>query len=117
MTTKNEHIVRYTAEEMADMVRRGESRTNWDRVRALTSEEIEASIDYEDEGTFDFSRAYTGPFDPVAMDDPANWRESVSLEAEIVDWFRAHHPDTWRERINAVLRDDIANEETRRQAS
>ncbi len=57
---KNERVVRYTAEEMEEMVRRGESQTDWDRVRALTDEEIEASIDFEDEATFDFSEAIPG---------------------------------------------------------
>ena len=108
MTTKSEHIVRYTADEMKEMVARGESQTNWERVRALTSEEIEASIDHEDEGIFDPTQVYVGSsFDPAAMDDRANWRESVYLEAEIVDWFREHHPDDFRERINDVLRANI----------
>jgi hypothetical protein len=48
--TNPERIVRYTADEIDEMIRRGESRTDWAYVDALTEEELEASIDFEDEG-------------------------------------------------------------------
>lgn len=32
---KNERIVRYTADELDDMIRRGEDRTDWERVNNL----------------------------------------------------------------------------------
>ena len=38
---KNETIVRYTAEEIDAMIARGEDRTDWERVNALTAEEID----------------------------------------------------------------------------
>ena len=52
---KSENIVRYTAEELAEKVRRGEDQTDWERVAALTFEEIEASIDFEEEGDEEIS--------------------------------------------------------------
>ena len=45
-----ERIVRYTADELDEMLRRGESQTDWARVDAMTEEELEASIDHEEEG-------------------------------------------------------------------
>ncbi|MBF0568546.1 MAG: hypothetical protein HQK95_06710 [Nitrospirae bacterium] len=41
---KKENIVRYTAEELAAMCERGEDRTDWTKVDAMTEEELEASI-------------------------------------------------------------------------
>ncbi len=108
MTTSEERIVRYTRDELEEMARRGEDRTDWAHLDAMTDEQLANSIDYEDEGLFDPTRVYIGSsFDPAAMDDRANWRESVYLEAEIVDWFRDHHPDDFRQRINDVLREYV----------
>jgi hypothetical protein len=45
MAMKNERIVRYSAEQLAAMCRRGESRSDWAKAAALlTDEEIEAQI-------------------------------------------------------------------------
>ena len=110
MTLKNEHTVRYTAEEMKGMVCRGESQTDWDRVRALTDEEVEASIDFEDEGEFEFSKVYTGPIVPDLMDDPVNWKTVVPVDADVATWFEAKGPDS-RRRMNAVLRAYMEAEE------
>jgi len=57
---KNERIVRYTASEIDDMLRRGEDQTDWPRVDAMTEEELEASIDHEEEGEFDWSTVQVG---------------------------------------------------------
>ena len=38
------NIVRYTAEELAGMRKRGETRSNWAKAAAMTQEEIEADI-------------------------------------------------------------------------
>lgn len=56
----DEHIVRYTAEGIDEMVRRGESQTDWARFDTITDEELEASIDHEGEGEFDWSTVYIG---------------------------------------------------------
>lgn len=51
---KDENIRRYTIEEIEAMIARGEDRTDWARVRAMTDEEIEAAIkDDPDEEGFD----------------------------------------------------------------
>lgn len=51
--TRDAHVVSYTADELDEMLARGEDLTDWDRVRSLTEEEIEGAIDPDDEGEFD----------------------------------------------------------------
>ena len=50
MIQKSERIVRYTAAELDKIVRREGTKMDWARVDALTEEELEASIDIEEEG-------------------------------------------------------------------
>lgn len=57
---ENERIVRYTADELDEMLRRGESQTDWARVDAMTVEELEASIDHDEEGEIDWSTIQAG---------------------------------------------------------
>ena len=42
--SKKEHIVRYSDEELRAMMPRGESKSDWAAVAAMTEEEIEAAI-------------------------------------------------------------------------
>ena len=95
---KSERIVSYTVKEIQEMIARGEDRTDWEKVRALTDEEIEASIDFEDEGEFDLSTARaTSGF-------PRFEAESTDLpDPEIVAWFQKRGSD-YEARINNVLR-------------
>ena len=97
---KSERILRYSAEEIEEMRRRGESRTDWAYVDALTEEELEASIDFEDEGVFDLSTAQPGiPGLPQPL--------TIRLDADVIEWFQAQGDD-YRMRINAVLRNFVA---------
>lgn len=50
-----EHIVSYTASDIDEMIRRGEDQTRVDAVRAISVEELEASIDHDEEGVVDWS--------------------------------------------------------------
>jgi hypothetical protein len=49
----DERIVRFTADEIDEMRRRGEDRTDVARLDAMTEEELDASIDKDEEGEFD----------------------------------------------------------------
>lgn len=93
---KSDNIVRYTADEIDDKIRRGEDRTDWERVNNLTYEEIEASVDFEDEGTFDWSTARAGM-------PPLKRQLTVRLDQDIIDWFKSQGPG-YQTRMNAVLR-------------
>lgn len=93
---KEEHIVSYTANELEEMSRRGESRTNWEKVRAQTDEELESSIDHEEEGVVDWSTTtVTIPRPKVPF--------TMRYDPEILEWFRKQGPG-YQTKINAVLR-------------
>lgn len=98
----DEHIVSYTAEELDEMVRRGESRTDWARLNAMTEEEIEAAIDHEEEGEPDWSTAMAGiplPKRPL----------TIELDGDIIDWFKAQTSD-YQRAMNLVLRRHVEAE-------
>ena len=91
--TKDTNTVRYTAEELAEMRARGEDRTNWEHVDALTEEELEASIDFEEEGEIDWSRV---EIDVAGVG-------LIHIDSDVLDWFRKRDAD-YQTQMNAVLR-------------
>jgi uncharacterized protein (DUF4415 family) len=93
---KNEHIVSYTASEIDDMLSRGEDQTDVDKVLALTEEELEASIDLDEEGVVDWSTT-------TVTIPPPKVPFTMRYDPEILEWFRAQGPG-YQTRINAVLR-------------
>ena len=98
---KRGHIVRYTNDELRDMIARGEDQTDWARVDAMTEEELEAAI----------------ASDPDWADLPEDWVEratlhgpegakqqvTLRLDPDILDWFKGQGPG-YEGRINAALR-------------
>ena len=103
--TNVERIVRYTIEELEAMDARGEVvKTDTAYLDALTDEELEASIDFEEEGIPDFSMAQKGipsPPDPITL----------RVDRDVIAWFAAQGPGP-EERMARVLR-DRANEQRR----
>ena len=93
---KSANISSYTTEEAAEMVAKGCDRTDWARVDALTQEEIEASIDVEDEGVPDFSNVFVGM-------PPTKQQLTVRFDPDVIAWFKAQGPG-YQTRMNAVLR-------------
>lgn len=92
----DEHIVRYTAEELDDLLRRGEDGTDFARVRAMTEEELEAAIDWDDEGEVDWSTVQVGIPGPKRQ-------LTVRFDQDVVEWFKAQGAG-YQTRMNAVLR-------------
>jgi uncharacterized protein (DUF4415 family) len=93
---REDNIVGYTVNELKEMRKRGEDLTDWERVNALTDEEIEAAIDYEDEGVFDW--------DNVIVGIPLPKRQiTLRLDGDIIDAFKAQGSG-YQTRINNVLR-------------
>jgi uncharacterized protein (DUF4415 family) len=96
---KKGDIARYTAEEISEMLARGESRTDWAAVKAMTAEELEASI----------------AADPDDVHEPIDWMQAVEgmpsrkrdihirLDEDVLDWFRQAGRG-YQTRINNVLR-------------
>jgi uncharacterized protein (DUF4415 family) len=95
---KKERIVRYSAEELAAKIARGESQTDWARVKAMPQEEVERLADEED-----------GPLpegweSTIIIGLPPRKRDvHIRLDADVVDWFRGQGRG-YQTRINAVLR-------------
>jgi uncharacterized protein (DUF4415 family) len=97
-----DRLTQYTAEELdamiAAMIARGEDKTDWERLRKLTDGEVEASIDFEEEGEFDWdtARVSTSPPQPKKQ-------VTLRLDPEIIAYFRGQGPG-YQTRINQVLR-------------
>ena len=91
--------VRYMAEEIDEMLARGESRTDWAAVKAITEDELEASI----------------AADPDDVHEPIDWSLAVEgipprkrdihirIDEDVLDWFRQAGRG-YQTRINNVLR-------------
>ena len=92
-------IVHYTSEELDKMIARGESRTDWTKVDAMTEEELEASIaadpdDIHEE--LDWSTAIKGL-------PPFKKHINIRIDGDVLDWFKATGKG-YQTRINNVLR-------------
>lgn len=93
---KSERIVSYIMEELDEMARRGESRSNFARLAELTEEELEASIDFEEEGEIDWDTIQVGlPLPKQQL--------TLRLDAEVIAWFKSGGPG-YQTRMNSVLR-------------
>jgi len=95
-----ENIVSYSIEEIRERVARGDSRTDWARVDAMTDEEIEAQMrddpDWAEFMDVDWSKATL--VIPVSKD-----AISIRLDSDVLDFFKAQGKG-YQTRINAVLR-------------
>lgn len=92
-------IVRYSAEELAEKRRRGDSRSDWARAAAMTREEIETDIasDPDEVGAaLDWER--------VSIELPQPKAElHMRIDRDVLDFFRKAGRG-YQTRINAVLR-------------
>jgi uncharacterized protein (DUF4415 family) len=96
---KKDDTVRYTAEELAEMRKRGETRSNWAKAAALTNEEIEAQIaaDPDEAGTvMDWDSA------TIEMPQPKSTL-NMRIDRDVLDYFRKTGRG-YQTRINAILR-------------
>lgn len=95
-----ERIVSYTVDEIREKLARGESKSDWARVDAMTDEEIEAQMrddpDWADFMDIDWSKAtIVYPVSKGAI--------SIRLDKDVIDFFKAQGKG-YQTRINAVLR-------------
>jgi uncharacterized protein (DUF4415 family) len=96
---KKDDTVRYTAEQLADLRNRGETRSNWAKAAALTNEEIEAQIaaDPDEAGmVIDWDSA------TVEMPQPKVVLK-MRIDRDVLEYFRKMGKG-YQTRINAVLR-------------
>jgi uncharacterized protein (DUF4415 family) len=95
-----ESTVRFTLDEILDRVRRGETGTDWDRVNAMTDEEIERNA-------FEENRRLGIPDDwhkdAYAVYPVGKERITIRLDKDVLEFFRSQGKG-YQSRINAVLR-------------
>ena len=100
---RKEHTVKHTAEELEAMRQRGESRSNWSKAAAMTSEEIEASVASDpDEAdmVMDWENATIEMPQPKAV-------LNMRVDQEVLDYFRETGRG-YQTRINAVLKSYVS---------
>jgi uncharacterized protein (DUF4415 family) len=88
------NIVSYTDEELREKIKREGTLTDWAYVESLTDEEIEASIDFEEEGYPDWSLIYANGHER---------RTSVEIDVDLLRWFE-RQGDDYLDQISLVLR-------------
>ena len=96
--SKKERIVRYSAEQIARKIARGEDRTDWKRARSMTDAEVDRLADAE-EGAL--ARGWEAE---VVLGLPAAKKDiHIRLDADVLAWFKATGRG-YQTRINRVLR-------------
>jgi uncharacterized protein (DUF4415 family) len=94
------NITRISAQETLRRIERGESLTDWARVRAMSDEEVETSAaadpDWQDVDTDWVAKAE--PVPPIRKR-----RLTLALDEDLIDWFRSQDRH-YRSRMNAILR-------------
>lgn len=96
---RKEHIVRYTAEDLVEKRRRGETRSDWTKAAAMTSDEIEAqaAADPDEAGL-------TVDWDSVTIELPKPKADlHMRIDSDVLDYFRSTGKG-YQTRINAILR-------------
>ena len=92
-------IVRYSVKELAEMRKRGESRSDWSRAAAMTEEEIAADIASNPD-----EAGMVVDWDSVSIELPKPKAElHMRVDRDVLDFFRQTGRG-YQTRINAVLR-------------
>lgn len=106
----SENIVRYSAAEVAEQLRQGKDLSDWDRINAMTPEDIAAA------------RASDTDVAPTPATD-AEWDKAIvhitypkqgdwlRVDPDIVDWFQQRGMDVWPD-ANTILRQYIQQHPT-----
>ena len=100
---KKEPIVRHTAEELAAMRQRGESRSGWAKAAAMTSEVVEASIAADPDVA-----GFAVDWDSATVEMPQPKAVlNMRVDREVLDYFRETGRG-YQTRINAVLKSYVS---------
>jgi uncharacterized protein (DUF4415 family) len=106
---RNGNIVSFTVDEIDELLEKGEDLTDWARVDAMTEDELEDSIDEEDEGKILWATAM-----PVSFNLSGKKQLTIRLDEDILDWFKSSGSG-YQTRINAVLRSYVEAQQTTEQ--
>ena len=108
---KRRDTVRYSAEQLDAMRRRGESRTDWTKVDAMSEAELEASIRADPDDVHeapDWSQAVLGL-------PPRKEHINIRIDADVLAWFRETGRG-YQTRMNNVLRAFVESRRHMRQS-
>ena len=105
----DESTKRYTSDELVEMRRRGEDRTEWNKVDSLTDEDVDKLI-AEDEGERDLVPDWTTA--KLVMPEPKH-HINLRVDADVLRFFKSQGPG-YQTRMNAVLRSYMRAHQTRR---
>jgi uncharacterized protein (DUF4415 family) len=93
---KKERIVRYTAEQVDEMIRQGKDQTDWAKVDAMTDADIERLVKDDPDEDVEWGDWQVGlPLPKQHL--------NLRLDAEVVEWFKKQGRG-YQTRMNAVLR-------------
>jgi uncharacterized protein (DUF4415 family) len=90
-------IVRYTSKEMEEMIRRGEDRTDWARVKAMKDKDIVIDDDAPEPTAEQWAKAI------VTDRRPPKKNITLRIDPDVIDWFKSKGKG-YQTRMNAVLR-------------
>jgi uncharacterized protein (DUF4415 family) len=91
---------RISAQEALRRIERGESLTDWARVRAMSDAEVEAAAAH-DPNWQDIDPDWVEKAEPV---HPVRKRRlTLALDEDVIDWFRSQDRQ-YRSRMSAILR-------------
>ena len=94
------NTTRILAQEALRRIERGESLTDWARVRAMSDAEIESAAAQDPEWQ-DVDADWVAKAKPV---HPVRKRRlTLALDEDVIDWFRSQDRH-YRARMNAILR-------------
>ena len=100
---KKEHIVKYSAEELAEKRRIGETHSDWARAAAATSQEIEAQVAADSD-----EAGMVVNWESVVIELPKPKADlHMRVDRDVLDYFRSTGKG-YQTRINAVLRSYVS---------
>ena len=106
---KKSDSVRYTAKQIKAKIARGEDRTNWDKIDAMTGTKLEASIraDVDDvQSEPDWTQAIVGIPAPKE-------HINIRIDHDVLQWFRSNGKG-YQTMMNNVLRAFVQTRQQRR---
>jgi uncharacterized protein (DUF4415 family) len=104
---KKEHMVRYTSEELKAMP----SGTDWERVNALTDEDIEQAISSDPNAAPLLSEEFFRTAELVRSSGKKQ-RITIMVDSEILAFFKQGNERGYQSRMNEVLRAFVRHENT-----
>ena len=96
---KDSNTIRYTSEEIDSMIAKGQSQTDWQRIKGMSDEEIEKGANKDpDSPHFPYDKDFWRDAELV---EPKT-KISIRLDRKIIDYFK-RSGSGYQKRINAVL--------------